>query len=402
MASISASEIKALRERTGAGTKDCTQALTENAGDMDAAFNWLQKKGLASDASKAGGNAHATGPGCQSTASVLKGLTGPQKAGALMMAIGEDRAAKQFGMMEEEELKELSQAMSTLGTVNSKTIEALFVDFASAVSGTGSLVVSYTSTERLLAKTLGAEKVAEIMEDIRGPAGRTMWDKLNNVGEGVLANYFRNEYPQTVDVIIGKLHPDHASRVLGELPEDFAGEVMTRMLSMGNVSKEVLAAIERTLRDEFMVTLSNTRQRDQHELMADIFNNFDRGTEQRFMGMLEERSRDSADKVKSLMFTFEDLQKLDPQGVQTLLRHVEKTQLTVGLKGASETIRDLFFTNMSERQGKMLREDMGQMGPVRLKDVDDAQTEIVAKCKDLSDSGEIIIADGGDEGELVY
>ena len=402
MASISASEIKALRERTGAGTKDCTQALTENAGDMDAAFNWLQKKGLASDASKAGGNAHATGPGCQSTASVLKGLTGPQKAGALMMAIGEDRAAKLFGMMEEEELKELSQAMSTLGTVNSKTIEALFVDFASAVSGTGSLVGSYTSTERLLAKTLGAEKVAEIMEDIRGPAGRTMWDKLNNVGEGVLANYFRNEYPQTVAVIIGKLHPDHASRVLGELPEDFAGEVMTRMLSMGNVSKEVLAAIERTLRDEFMVTLSNTRQRDQHELMADIFNNFDRGTEQRFMGMLEERSRDSADKVKSLMFTFEDLQKLDPQGVQTLLRHVEKTQLTVGLKGASENIRDLFFTNMSERQGKMLCEDMDQMGPVRLKDVDDAQTEIVAKCKDLSDSGEIIIADGGDEGELVY
>ena len=106
------------------------------------------------------------------------------------------------------------------------------------------------------------------MEDIRGPAGRTMWDKLNNVGEGVLANYFRNEYPQTVDVIIGKLHPDHASRVLGELPEDFAGEVMTRMLSMGNVSKEVLAAIERTLRDEFMVTLSNTRQRDQHELIG--------------------------------------------------------------------------------------------------------------------------------------
>ena len=102
------------------------------------------------------------------------------------------------------------------------------------------------------------------------------------------------------------------------------------------------------------------------------------------------------------MFTFEDLQNLDPQGVQTLLRHVDKTQLTVGLKGASETIRDLFFTNMSERQGKMLREDMDQMGPVRLKDVDDAQTEIVAKCKDLADAGEIIISDGGDEGELVY
>ncbi len=292
--------------------------------------------------------------------------------------------------------------MSTLGTVNSKIIEALFIEFASAVAGTGSLVGSYASTERLLAKTLSSDKVSEIMEDIRGPAGRTMWDKLNNVGESVLANYFKNEYPQTVAVIISRLNPDHASRVLGALPEDFAGEVMTRMLSMGNVQKDVLNAIEHTLREEFMVTLANTRQRDQHEMMADIFNNFDRASEQRFMGMLEERSRDSADKVKSLMFTFEDLQKLDPQGVQTLLRHVDKTQIAVGLKGASEGIRDLFFTNMSERQGKMLREDMDQMGPVRLKEVDEAQTEIVAKCKDLSDAGEIIIAERGDEGELVY
>ena len=135
----------------------------------------------------------------------LKGLTGQQKAGILLMAIGEDRAARLFGMMDEEELKELSQAMANLGTVNSKTIEALFVEFAAAVSGTGSLVGTFASTERLLLKTLSADKVKEMMEDIRGPAGRTMWDKLNNVGEGVLANYFKNEYPQTVAVIISKL-----------------------------------------------------------------------------------------------------------------------------------------------------------------------------------------------------
>ena len=190
--------------------------------------------------------------------------------------------------------------------------------------------------------------------------------------------------------------------MLAALPEDFAGEVMTRMLTMGNVQKDVLNAIEHTLREEFMATLANTRQRDRHKAMAEIFNSFDRGTEKRFMGMLEERNHDSADKVKALMFTFEDLQKLDPTGVQTLLRHVEKTQLAIGLKGASETIRDLFFSNMSERQGKILKEDMENMGPVRLTEVDGAQTEIVSKCKGLSDSGEIIIADGGDEGELVY
>ena len=120
------------------------------------------------------------------------------------------------------------------------------------------------------------------------------------------------------------------------------------------------------------------------------------------MSMLEERNRDSADKVKSLMFTFEDLANLDPQGVQTLLRHVEKTQLAVSLKGASESIRDLFFTNMSERQGKILREDMDNMGPVRLKDVDEAQSEVVSKCKDLADAGEVLLVDGSSEDELVY
>ena len=320
----------------------------------------------------------------------------------MMLAIGEDRAAKLFGMMDEEELKELSQAMANLGTVNSQTIEALFVEFASLVAGTGSLVGTYASTERLLAKTLSADKVTEIMEDIRGPAGRTMWDKLGNVSESVLATYFKNEYPQTVAVVFSKLKADQAARVLAELPEDFAGEVMTRMLSMGNVQKEVLNAIEHTLREEFMATLSNARQRDTHEAMADVFNSLDRGTEQRFMGLLEERNRESAEKVKSLMFTFEDLQKLDPQGIQMLLRHVDKTQLAVGLKGASETMRDLFFSNMSERQGKILREDMDAMGPVRLREVDEAQAEIVAKCKDLSDAGEIIVAEGNSEDELVY
>jgi flagellar motor switch protein FliG len=332
----------------------------------------------------------------------LRGLTGQQKAAIMILAIGEDRASRLFSLMDEEELKEISQAMANLGTINSKTIEALFLEFASLVAGTGSLVGTYASTERLLAKTLSADKVAEIMEDIRGPAGRTMWDKLGNVSESVLANYFKNEYPQTVAVVLSKLRPDHAAGVLGELPEDFSGEVMTRMLSMGNVQKDVLNAIEHTLREEFMATLSNARQRDTHEAMAEIFNSFDRNTEQKFMALLEERSRESAERVKALMFTFEDLAKLDPQGIQTLLRHVEKTQLALALKGASETIRDLFFTNMSERQGKILREDMDSMGPVRLREVDEAQAGIVSKCKDLSDSGEIVIAESSGEDELVY
>jgi flagellar motor switch protein FliG len=136
--------------------------------------------------------------------------------------------------------------------------------------------------------------------------------------------------------------------------------------------------------------------------MAEIFNNFDRATETKFMGALEETNRDSAERIKALMFTFEDLIKLDPSSIQTLLRTVEKTKLGLALKGASEGLRDLFFSNMSERAGKIMREDMEQMGPVRLREVDEAQAEMVRTAKDLAAKGEIIIADSKGEDELIY
>ncbi len=270
------------------------------------------------------------------------------------------------------------------------------------MSGTGSLMGSYEATERLMARILPEDKVASIMEEIRGPAGRTMWDKLANVNETVLANYLKNEYPQTVAVVLSKIKPEHAARVLGALPEEFALEVVQRMLRMESVQKDILDKVEKTLRVEFMSNLARTAKRDSHEHMAEIFNNFDRQTEGRFLTSLEERSRDSAERIKALMFTFEDLGKLDPGSIQTLLRNVEKDKLGLALKGATDTLRDVFFSNMSERAGKILREDMEAMGPVRLKDVDEAQMRMVNVAKDLANKGEIMIASKQGEDELVY
>jgi flagellar motor switch protein FliG len=281
-------------------------------------------------------------------------------------------------------------------------VEQLFVEFANRMTSTGSLHGSFESTERLLMKVLDKDKVDSIMDEIRGPAGRTMWDKLGNVNEVVLANYLKNEYPQTVTVVLSKVKPDHAARVLTHLPEAFAMEVVMRMLRMESVQRDVLDDVERTLRTEFMTNLARTNRRDAHELVAEIFNNLDRNTEGRFMSSLEERNRDSAERIRALMFTFEDLGKLDPGGVQTLLRAVEKDKLGVALKGASEDLRELFFSNMSERAGKMLREDMAAMGPVRLRDVDDAQQAMVQIAKDLSARGEIILSDKKGEDELIY
>ncbi len=329
-------------------------------------------------------------------------LKGPDKAAMLMLALGEEHSSKIWPLLDDEEIKEISQNMANLGAVNSDIVEKLFLEFVNNFSSTGSLTGTFDSTERLLLKALPSERVNQIMEEIRGPAGRTMWDKLANVNESVLANYLKNEYPQTVAVVLSKIRPEHAARVLAALPEEFSMEVVMRMLRMEAVQKEVLDKVEQTLRTEFMSNLARTNRRDAHEMMAEIFNSLDRNTEARFLAALEERSRDAAERIKALRFTFEDLIKLDPSGVQTLLKNVEKEKLGLALKGASETLRDLFFSNMSERASKLLREEMESMGPVRLKDVDEAQMTMVNTAKELASKGEIMLADNKGEDELIY
>ncbi len=331
-----------------------------------------------------------------------RALSGAEKAAIFMLSLGEDYTAKIFEHMDDEEIMEISTTMATLGKVSANVVERLFVDFAEAMSSTGNLVGTLDSTERLLSKVLGQDKVNQIMEEIRGPAGRTMWEKLGNVNEEILAAFLQKEYPQTVAVVMSKIQPDHAARVMGMLPENFALEVIHRMLRMEAVQKEVLEDVEKTLRTEFMANLSRTQRRDSHELMAEIFNNMERSVETRFMDELGRSAPESAEKIRSLMFTFEDLAKLDPASVQTLIRAVDKDKLPTALKGATETLRDLFFSNMSERAAKIMKEDMGSMGPVRLKDVEEAQQYIVSVAKDLESRGEITISADAAEDELIY
>ena len=328
-------------------------------------------------------------------------LTGPEKAAVILLSLGEDHTRLWQGL-DEDEIKEISQAMASLGTVSAQVVEELLVEFVSGMSGSGAVMGSFEQTQRLLASFMPGDRVEGLMEEIRGPAGRTMWDKLGNVNEAVLANYLKNEYPQTVAVVLSKVKPDHAARVLTSLPEDFALECVQRMLRMEPVQREILDKIEQTLRTEFMSNLARTSKRDSHEMMADIFNSFDRQTEARFIGALEERNRESAERIRALMFVFEDLAKLDPGGIQTLLRAVEKDQLGLALKGASESLRELFFSNMSERAAKIMREDMDSMGPVRLKDVDQAQMAMVQVAKDLAAKGEIMLVGQGGDDELIY
>ena len=329
-------------------------------------------------------------------------ITGPMKAAIILLTLGEKYGAKIWAELDDDEIRTATLAMSQLGTVEAELVETLLVEFVSKLSAAGAVTGDFDRTESLLAKLLTKDRAESIMSEIRGPAGRNMWQKLSNVQDEVLANYLKNEHPQTVAVIIGKIKVEHAARVLAILPDEFSIDVVNRMLKMESVHKDVLERIEETLRTEFISNLSTTSRRDSHELMAEIFNSFDRQTEMRFLSTLDDKNKDSALKIRSLMFTFDDLAKLDAASAQTLLRGVEKDALALALKGAQEATRTFFLANMSSRAARNLRDDMESMGPVRLKEVDDSQSKIIQLAKDLAAKGEIMISKNRAEDELVY
>ncbi len=329
-------------------------------------------------------------------------FTGAQKAAAVLLSLSEDNSTKIFSMMADDEVKEISSAMSSLGSIKQEFIDQLLMEFSNEISNAVSFVGNVDTTERMLSKFMEGEKVKALMEDIRGPAGRNTWDKLGNVNEDVLASYLRHEHPQTVSLIVSKMLPGHAARVLSALPDEFSFDIITRVLNMGSVRKEVIDNVEKTLRSEFIGTLTKSQVRDSNAMMAEIFNNFDRVNESKFMGMLENNDPEGAEKIKSLMFTFDDLMKIDAAGIQTLLRNIDKNKLAIALKGANENVRDLFIDNMSQRAAKIMQEDMEAMGPVRLRDVDEAQGEIVNVAKEMAGRGEINISEDGAADEFVY
>lgn len=332
----------------------------------------------------------------------ISNFSGAQRSAILLLALGTEWGHPIWEDLDDDEVIEVSLAMSQLGTVGKDAVEAILTEFVSQMSLAGAMIGSKFSTERLLAQFLPADRVKLILEEIRGPAGRNLWEKLSNVQAHVLANYLKNEYPQTVAVVLSKIAPDHAAQVLSALPDDLSLEVVQRMLAMGSVQREVLEKIENSLRSEFISNLSQTRQRDAHELMAEIFNSFDRHTESRFLTALEDANWEAAERIKSLMFTFDDLGKLDRTSIQTLLRHVEHDVLVLAIKGASAKLRDFIFANMSERAGRMLKDDLEVMGPVRLREVDEAQTKMINLAKELGAKGEIVVTKNGGEDELVY
>jgi flagellar motor switch protein FliG len=324
-------------------------------------------------------------------------LTGVQKVAILLLSVSDEVAAKIFSMMGEDEVRDVSHAMSGLGVVSPSIVESVIQEFSDDIVGNSIFLGNLFTTEKLLSKVMDRDRVKALMEEIKGPQGRNTWEKLANVSEELLSLYLRSEHPQTAALVLSKLAPEHAAKVVSLLPEQFAFEIIMRMLNMGSVKKEVIERVEKILRAEFISSVGKTMKRDSCEMIAEIFYNLDRGNETKYMSLLETASPESAQKIKDLMFTFEDLVRLDSRGIQVLLSSVDKSKLSIALKGASKEVRDVFFRSMSQRAARIILEEIEAMGPVRVRDVDEAQSDIVKIIKDLVDRGEMDIAVDGKE-----
>ena len=329
-------------------------------------------------------------------------LDGPQRAAALLLMLGDEEGAPIWQALEEDEVKKVSAAMVQLGALEARTVEKLIIEFITKLGNSGGISSNFERTEALLLKIFPSEQVSLIMAEIKGASGKRVWASIAQVDPEILASFLRNEYPQTVAVVLSRVRADYAAKVLTILPEEFAIDVLNRMLRMETVQKEALRHIEETLRVEFVSTIAQTQRRDAHEMMADVFNAFDRQTEGRFLAALDQANRGSAKRIRELMFTFEDLLKLDPGSVQTLLRRIENETLCRALKGANERTRAFFMAQMSTRAAKNLTDEMQALGPVRLKEVDEAQAKMTETAKELAEKGEIMIAKNSAEEELVY
>jgi len=327
-------------------------------------------------------------------------LSGAERAALVLLSLGKEHGAV-WGSLDETEVTEIARAMARLRAAPVATVEAVLESFVAE----GADVAAAGAADQirdLLCAYLPPAKASALIQDARLPPPITTWDRLNEVGAGLLASYLKTEYPQTVAVILARLRPDHSARVLAALPHGVAVECAARMLRMESARPEALDRIEEALRLEFVSQLARPDWRDGHEVIAEIFNRLDPEAEARLIAGIEQRSRPGADRVRALMFVFEDLVGLDSGGVQTLLRIADRERLALALKGGSELVRRKFYDNMTERAARVLKEDMEAIGPVRLREVETAQAAIVDVAKELAARGEILLARSRADDELVY
>ncbi|MCR4687359.1 MAG: flagellar motor switch protein FliG [Lachnospiraceae bacterium] len=329
-------------------------------------------------------------------------ITGLQKAAVLLISLGPERAASIFKYLKEEEIEDLTLEIANTRNVMPQVKESVMDEFYQVclaqqyISEGG---VGYASD--LLENALGADKAAEIMNRLTASIQVKPFEFVRKTDAAQLLSFIQDEHPQTISLILSYLSPGQSSQILSALPPEKQSEVAKRIATMDRTSPDVIKEVERILESK----LSSLVNQDYTIIggvdhVVEILNAVDRGTEKRIMENLEIEDPELADEIRKKMFVFEDILLLDDRAIQRVLRDVDNNDLSIALKGSNEEVQNAIFNNMSKRLVTMIKEDMEFMGPVRMKDVEDAQQKIVTIIRKLEDSGEIVISRGGGD-ELV-
>ena len=315
----------------------------------------------------------------------LQRLSGAERAAILLLGMQQEHMGKLMDQLNEDEIRTISRTMSRLGKVDPGIADAVFNDFANQIVSGGGILGTHQTTERLLRSVLIGrdELVDSILQEISGPPKSNTWERVTTVEAETLAEYLGNEHPQVAAVVLSQLFADYAAQVLALLPAESAADIMIRLLEVPPANREILDDIERALRNDLGMDLSHEKRKDPHGYMAGV--NSD--TEMRLLGSLESASPEHAAMVRKHMFTFGDLVRIGAASVQALLQECDKSRLAMALKLSDDAARNVFLSNMSERQAKMFREELESGGPPRKPEVEEAQKEIVLLAKALATAG---------------
>lgn len=330
-----------------------------------------------------------------------RGLTGKQKAAVLMIALGSDVSARVFKYLTDQEIEDLTLEISNARKVDSDTKNRVIDEFFQTA-----LAQEYISqggigyAKQILEKALGAEQANKVIQRLTSTLQVRPFDFMRKSDPQQILNFLQNEHPQTIALVLSYLEPEQAAMVLSALPDETQADIARRIAEMDRTSPEVIAQVERVLEKKISTTAMNQdyTQTGGIASIVNVLNGVDRATERNILEHLEAENPDLAEEIKKRMFVFEDIIVLDDRAIQRVIRESDNEDLILAMKTASDEVKELIFRNMSERMAASLKEEMDYMGPVRLHDVEEAQTRIVNTIRQLEDAGEIVIARGqGDD-----
>ena len=327
-------------------------------------------------------------------------LTGPKKAAILLLALGEEGAADIIKNLEDSEIQQVGYYMARFTDVSPEELDVVLEEFYNKSSQEGGGFVINASgdfVKNALARALGGDRAKELVDNLSANVEESALESLKWLDPKAIANFITHEHPQTIALILAHLEdPEQTALVLKELPENLQADVVYRMSILESIQPGVVSEIDEVLSREMQASgAMGTSKVGGIESVAETLNSLDKSTETRILATIEESNPDLAEQIRELMFTFEDMVLIDSRGMQTILKEVSQQDLSMALKTASEPIKELIFSSMSQRAAEMLREDLEVLGPVKVSDVDKSQQNLVKIARRLEEEGKVIIGGRG-------